>query len=48
VGFDYPHPDGVSPESAEKYISEQFKHVPGNVTYKMTCEEAGRCYGLSE
>jgi predicted TIM-barrel fold metal-dependent hydrolase len=44
-GSDYPHPDGVWPESA-KYISEQFKHLPDDVTYKMTCENAGRFYGL--
>ncbi len=30
-GSDYPHPDGVWPES-EKYISEQFKHLPEDVT----------------
>ena len=44
-GSDYPHPDGVWPES-EKYISEQFKHLPEDVTRKMTCENAGRFYGL--
>jgi predicted TIM-barrel fold metal-dependent hydrolase len=44
-GSDYPHPDGVWPES-EKYIGEQFKHLPEDVTRKMTCENAGRFYGL--
>jgi predicted TIM-barrel fold metal-dependent hydrolase len=44
-GSDYPHPDGVWPES-EKYITEQFKHLPPDVTYKITCENAGRFYGL--
>jgi len=44
-GSDYPHPDGVWPES-EKYISEQFKHLPDDVVRKMTCENAGRFYGL--
>ena len=44
-GSDYPHPDGVWPES-EKYINEQFKHLPEDVTHKMTCENAGRFYGL--
>jgi predicted TIM-barrel fold metal-dependent hydrolase len=44
-GSDYPHPDGVWPES-EKYISEQFKHLPADVTRKMTCENAGKFYGL--
>jgi len=44
-GSDYPHPDGVWPES-EKYISEQFKHLPDDIVKKMTCENAGRFYGL--
>jgi predicted TIM-barrel fold metal-dependent hydrolase len=44
-GSDYPHPDGVWPES-EKYINEQFAHLPSDVTRKMTCENAGRFYGL--
>src|SRR5256714_2398218 len=44
-GSDYPHPDGVWPES-EKYISEQFKHLPDDVVRKMTCENAGKFYGL--
>ena len=37
--------DGVGPES-EKYIDEQFSHLPADVTRKMTCENAGRFYGL--
>jgi predicted TIM-barrel fold metal-dependent hydrolase len=44
-GSDYPHPDGVWPES-EKYINEQFKDLPADVTRKMVCENAGRFYGL--
>jgi uncharacterized protein len=44
-GSDYPHPDGVWPES-KKYIDEQFGHLPADVTYKMTCENAGKFYGL--
>jgi predicted TIM-barrel fold metal-dependent hydrolase len=44
-GSDYPHPDGVWPES-EKYISEQFKDLPEDVVRKITCENAGRFYGL--
>src|SRR5213596_846051 len=44
-GSDYPHPDGVWPES-EKYIKDQFSHLPADVTRKMTCENAGRFYGL--
>jgi len=44
-GSDFPHPDGVWPES-KKYIDEQFKHLPADVVYKMTCENAGKFYGL--
>jgi predicted TIM-barrel fold metal-dependent hydrolase len=44
-GSDYPHGDGVWPESS-KYIAEQFGHLPADVTHKITCENAGRFYGL--
>jgi predicted TIM-barrel fold metal-dependent hydrolase len=44
-GSDYPHPDGVWPESS-KYIEEQFEGVPAEVVHKITCENAGKFYGL--
>ena len=44
-GSDYPHGDGVWPDST-KYIAEQFGHLPADVTYKITCENAGKFYGL--
>jgi predicted TIM-barrel fold metal-dependent hydrolase len=44
-GSDYPHPDGVWPES-DKAIEEQFGHLPVEVTHKMTCENASKFYGL--
>jgi predicted TIM-barrel fold metal-dependent hydrolase len=44
-GSDYPHPDGVWPES-KKYIDDQFSHLPADITRKMTCENAGKFYGL--
>jgi predicted TIM-barrel fold metal-dependent hydrolase len=44
-GSDYPHGDGVWPESS-RYIAEQFGHLPADVTHKITCENAGRFYGL--
>ena len=43
-GSDYPHPDGVWPEST-KYIEEQFAGLP-TVVHKITCENAGKFYGL--
>jgi len=42
---DYPHTDGVWPESS-KYIAEQFGHLPPDVVRKITCENAGKFYGL--
>jgi predicted TIM-barrel fold metal-dependent hydrolase len=42
---DYPHTDGVWPESS-KYIEEQFGHLPADVVRKITCENAGKFYGL--
>jgi predicted TIM-barrel fold metal-dependent hydrolase len=44
-GSDYPHPDGVWPESS-KYIDEQFAHLPPEVARQITCENAARFYGL--
>ncbi|MGH7325051.1 MAG: amidohydrolase family protein, partial [Candidatus Rokuibacteriota bacterium] len=34
-GSDYPHPDGIWPEST-RYIQEQFGHLPPEVTHKIT------------
>ena len=44
-GSDYPHGDGVWPESST-YIEEQFGHLPPEITRKIVCENAGRFYGL--
>jgi predicted TIM-barrel fold metal-dependent hydrolase len=44
-GSDYPHADGVWPESS-KYIEEQFGHLPAEITHKITCENAGKFYRL--
>jgi predicted TIM-barrel fold metal-dependent hydrolase len=44
-GSDYPHGDGVWPEST-KYIQEQFGHLPAATTHKIVCENAGKFYGL--
>jgi predicted TIM-barrel fold metal-dependent hydrolase len=42
---DYPHTDGIWPES-EKYIEQQFSHLPKDMVRKITCENAGKFYGL--
>ena len=41
----YPHPDGVWPQSS-RFIQEQFGHLPADVVHKITCENAGKFYGL--
>src|SRR5215469_6398679 len=38
-GSDYPHPDGVWPESS-KYIEEQFAGLTADQVHKITCENA--------
>ena len=45
-GSDYPHGDGVWPESS-RYIAEQFGHLPPDVTRKITCDNAAAFYGLA-
>ncbi len=37
------HGNGAWPESS-KYIEEQFGHLPADVAYKITCENAGKFY----
>jgi len=44
-GSDYPHGDGVWPNSTQ-YIKEQFAEVPPEVTRMITCTNAGKFYGL--
>jgi predicted TIM-barrel fold metal-dependent hydrolase len=44
-GSDYPHPDGVWPESS-RYIEEQFAGLPAETIHKITCENAAKFYGL--
>jgi len=44
-GSDYPHPDGIWPDSS-KYIADQFGQLPPEVVHKITCENAGKLYGL--
>jgi predicted TIM-barrel fold metal-dependent hydrolase len=44
-GSDYPHPDGVWPESS-RYIEEQFAGLSPDVVHRITCENAAKFYGL--
>ncbi len=45
-GSDFPHPDGVWPDSQE-FISMQFGHLPPATKHKIVCENAVRFYGLN-
>jgi predicted TIM-barrel fold metal-dependent hydrolase len=44
-GSDFPHPDGVWPDSQE-YIQKELGHLPPDVRRKIVCENAGRFYGF--
>jgi uncharacterized protein len=44
-GSDYPHGDGVWPQS-DKYIAEQFGHLPKETVHKITCQNAAEFYKL--
>ena len=44
-GSDYPHTDGIWPESS-KYIEEQFAGLAPEVVHKITCENAAKFYNL--
>jgi predicted TIM-barrel fold metal-dependent hydrolase len=45
-GSDFPHPDGVWPDSQE-YISKQFGHLSERVRHKIVCGNAMAFYGLA-
>jgi predicted TIM-barrel fold metal-dependent hydrolase len=44
-GSDFPHPDGVWPDSSE-VIARELGHLPTAVRRKIVCENAGKLYGL--
>jgi uncharacterized protein len=44
-GSDYPHPDGIWPDS-QKWIAEDLESVSPAVQRKIVCENAGKLYGL--
>jgi len=44
-GSDFPHPDGVWPDSSE-FIERELGHLPTEVRHKLVCENAGRLYGF--
>ena len=44
-GSDYPHPDGVWPDSTQM-IAEDLGRLDERVRRKIICENAGKLYGL--
>jgi len=44
-GSDFPHPDGIWPDSRE-YIQNELGHLPAATRRKVVCENAGKLYGL--
>jgi predicted TIM-barrel fold metal-dependent hydrolase len=44
-GSDFPHPDGVWPDSQE-FIQAEVGHLPADVRYKIVCENAAKLYGF--
>jgi predicted TIM-barrel fold metal-dependent hydrolase len=45
-GSDFPHPDGVWPDSQE-YIRKELGHLPEDVRRKIVCDNAARLYGFT-
>jgi predicted TIM-barrel fold metal-dependent hydrolase len=45
-GSDYPHTDGIWPESS-KYIEEQFRGLSPEDIRKITCDNAAKFYNLT-
>jgi len=45
-GSDYPHTDGIWPES-DKYIAEQFAGLSPEQIKKITCDNAVEFYNLA-
>ncbi len=45
-GSDFPHPDGVWPDSQE-YIERELGHLPAAIRSMIVCENAARLYGFT-
>jgi predicted TIM-barrel fold metal-dependent hydrolase len=42
-GSDFPHPDGIWPDSQE-YIQKELGHLPEAVRKKIVCDNAAKLY----
>ena len=45
-GSDFPHPDGIWPDSRE-YIARETAHLPADVRRKIVCDNAARLYNFA-
>jgi predicted TIM-barrel fold metal-dependent hydrolase len=45
-GSDFPHPDGIWPDSQE-YLQRELGGLPAGVRRKIVCENAAKLYGFS-
>jgi uncharacterized protein len=45
-GSDFPHPDGIWPDSQE-YIQRELGHLPATTRHKIVCGNAAMLYGFS-
>jgi len=45
-GSDFPHPDGVWPDSKD-FIEREFTSVPNSIKQKITCNNAAALYGFN-
>ena len=45
-GSDFPHPDGVWPDSRE-YVARELGHLPASVRRQIVCTNAARLYGFA-
>jgi predicted TIM-barrel fold metal-dependent hydrolase len=46
-GNDYPHPDGVWPDSQD-FIRRELGHLPEPQRRKVICDNAAKLYGLAQ
>jgi predicted TIM-barrel fold metal-dependent hydrolase len=45
-GSDFPHPDGIWPDSKE-YVARELGHLPAATRRKIVCENAAKLYGFA-
>lgn len=45
-GSDFPHPDGIWPDSLE-YIQREMSHLPAATRHKIVCANAAKLYGFA-